>query len=108
MLGMHYCGNVELAFESVEHIMRDVNNGWLLRYMHSNGASMFFIIVYLHMLRGLYYGSYMQPRAILWLSGVVIFFIMILTAFIGYVLSLGSNEFMGSDSNNKYGIGGFW
>ena len=61
-LGMHYCGNVELAFSSVEHIMRDVNNGWLIRYFHSNGASMFFIIVYIHMFRGLYYGSYIEPR----------------------------------------------
>lgn len=95
-LGMHYCGNVEMAFESVEHIMRDVSNGWLIRYFHSNGASMFFIMVYIHMFRGLYYGSYMYPRTKLWVSGVVIFLLMILTAFIGYVLPWGQMSLWGA------------
>ena len=95
-LGMHYAGNVEIAFNSVEHIMRDVNNGWLIRYMHSNGASMFFIIVYIHMFRGLYYGSYMAPRRNLWISGIVIFLLMIITAFIGYVLPYGQMSLYGA------------
>src|SRR5271170_3690919 len=71
-LAMHYAPNIELAFSSVEHIMRDVNYGWLLRYIHSNGASMFFIVVYVHIFRGLYYGSYKAPRELLWQLGVVI------------------------------------
>lgn len=95
-LGMHYCGNVEMAFESVEHIMRDVSNGWLIRYFHSNGASMFFIMVYIHMFRGLYYGSYTYPRTKLWVSGVLIFLLMILTAFIGYVLPWGQMSLWGA------------
>ena len=85
-LSMHYTPHIDFAFSSVEHIMRDVNSGWLIRYMHANGASMFFIVVYFHMFRGLYYGSYMPPRAGLWLSGVLIFILMMATAFIGYVL----------------------
>ncbi|MDP1324015.1 cytochrome b N-terminal domain-containing protein, partial [Klebsiella pneumoniae] len=74
---------------SVERIMRDVNGGWLIRYVHANGASMFFIAVYLHMLRGLYYGSYKAPREMIWIVGCVIFFLMIATAFLGYVLPWG-------------------
>jgi len=88
-LAMHYTPHVDLAFVSVEHIMRDVNGGWFLRYMHANGASMFFIVVYLHLFRGLYYGSYASPRELVWIVGVVILLLMILTAFIGYVLPWG-------------------
>ncbi len=83
---MHYAAETTVAFNSVEKIMRDVNNGWLLRYMHANGASFFFIAVYLHIARGLYYGSYKAPREILWILGVVIFLLMMATAFMGYVL----------------------
>lgn len=95
-LAMHYCPNIALAFESVEHIMTDVNNGWLIRYIHANGASMFFIVVYCHIFRGLYYGSYMYPRAPLWASGVVIFLLMMATAFMGYVLPWGQMSFWGA------------
>jgi len=84
-----YTPHVDIAFISVEHIMRDVSGGWLLRYMHANGASMFFIVVYIHMFRGLYYGSYASPREALWCIGVVILLLMIATAFIGYVLPWG-------------------
>jgi ubiquinol-cytochrome c reductase cytochrome b subunit len=77
-LAMHYTPHVDLAFLSVEHIMRDVEGGWFLRYMHANGASMFFIVVYLHMFRGLYYGSYASPRELVWIVGVIIFLLMIL------------------------------
>lgn len=86
ILAMHYTPHVDLAFLSVEHIMRDVNYGYLLRYSHANGASVFFFIVYLHILKGIYYGSYAYPRQFLWISGVLILFIMIVTAFMGYVL----------------------
>ena len=92
-LAMQYAPNVEIAFASVEHVMRDVNYGWLLRYVHANGASMFFIVVYVHMFRGLYYGSYMYPREPLWISGVIIFILMIATAFMGYVLPWGQMSF---------------
>ena len=85
-LAMHYTPHIDLAFSSVEHIMRDVNNGWLIRYIHANGASMFFIVTYCHIFRGLYYGSYIQPRQLLWCSGVVILILMMGTAFMGYVL----------------------
>jgi len=95
-LAMHYAANVDIAFSSVEHIMRDVEGGWFLRYMHANGASMFFIVVYLHMFRGLYYGSYAKPREFVWCVGVVIFLLMILTAFIGYVLPWGQMSFWGA------------
>ena len=95
-LAMHYTPHIDLAFSSVEHIMRDVNNGWLIRYIHANGASMFFIVVYLHIFRGLYYGSYMQPRQLLWCSGVVIFILMMGTAFMGYVLPWGQMSFWGA------------
>lgn len=93
ILAMHYTPHVDLAFLSVEHIMRDVNYGYFLRYAHANGASAFFFIVYLHMLKGLYYGSYVYPRQILWSSGVVILLIMIMTAFMGYVLPWGQMSF---------------
>lgn len=92
-LAMHYTPNVELAFNSVEHIMRDVNNGWQIRYIHANGASFFFIFVYQHIGRGLYYGSYRSPRAQLWCIGVIIFIIMMATAFLGYVLPWGQMSY---------------
>ena len=95
-LAMHYTPHVDLAFMSVEHIMRDVEGGWFLRYMHANGASMFFIVVYLHMFRGLYYVSYASPRELVWIVGVIIFLLMILTAFIGYVLPWGQMSFWGA------------
>lgn len=95
-LAMHYCPNVDFAFESVEHIMTDVNSGWILRYVHANGASMFFIVVYCHIFRGLYYGSYIYPRGRLWASGVVIFLLMMATAFMGYVLPWGQMSFWGA------------
>ena len=95
-LAMHYTPHVDLAFMSVEHIMRDVEGGWFLRYMHANGASMFFIVVYLHMFRGLYYGSYASPRELVWIVGVLLFLLMILTAFIGYVLPWGQMSFWGA------------
>ena len=95
-LAMHYTPHIDLAFHSVEHIMRDVNNGWLIRYMHANGASMFFIVVYCHIFRGLYYGSYMYPRQLLWCSGVLIFILMMATAFMGYVLPWGQMSFWGA------------
>ena len=91
-----YTPHVDLAFSSVEHIMRDVNNGWLVRYLHANGASMFFIVVYSHIFRGLYYGSYMSPREHLWCSGVGIFILMMATAFMGYVLPWGQMSFWGA------------
>ncbi|MFY8066664.1 MAG: cytochrome b/b6, partial [Flavobacterium sp.] len=95
-LALHYTSHIDLAFSSVEHIMRDVNNGWMIRYMHANGASMFFIVVYCHIFRGLYYGSYMQPRQLLWCSGVIIFILMMATAFMGYVLPWGQMSFWGA------------
>jgi ubiquinol-cytochrome c reductase cytochrome b/c1 subunit len=93
VLAMHYTANAGLAFDSVEHIMRDVNYGWLLRYLHANGASMFFFAVYVHMFRSLYYGSYKEPREVLWILGVIIFLLMILTAFLGYTLPWGQMSF---------------
>lgn len=95
-LAMHYTPHIDLAFNSVEHIMRDVNNGWLIRYAHANGASFFFIVVYVHIFRGLYYGSYITPRENLWCSGVVIFILMMATAFMGYVLPWGQMSFWGA------------
>jgi ubiquinol-cytochrome c reductase cytochrome b subunit len=95
-LAMHYTPHVDYAFLSVEHIMRDVNYGWLLRYMHANGASMFLGAAYIHMGRGLYYGSYKSPRGFLWGIGVVIFLLMMGTAFIGYVLPWGQMSFWGA------------
>ena len=96
LLAMHYTPNIELAFFSVEHIMRDVNYGWLLRYLHANGASIFFIVVYLHMFRGLYYGSYLYPRQLLWITGVIIYFLMMAAAFMGYVLPWGQMSLWGA------------
>lgn len=95
-LAMHYTPHIDFAFNSVEHIMRDVSGGWILRYAHANGASMFFIVVYCHIFRGLYYGSYIQPRGLLWISGVVIFLLMMATAFMGYVLPWGQMSFWGA------------
>lgn len=95
-LAMHYVPHVDHAFDSVERIMRDVNGGWLIRYIHMNGASFFFIVVYLHMARGLYYGSYKSPRELLWILGVVIFLLMMATAFMGYVLPWGQMSFWGA------------
>ena len=96
LLSMHYVAHVDLAFDSVEHIMRDVNYGWLLRYIHSVGASMFFLIVYIHISRGLYYGSYKSPREVLWWLGIIIFFLMIITAFLGYTFPWGQMSFWGA------------
>ncbi len=96
VLVMHYTPHTLLAFDSVEHIMRDVNFGWMLRYLHSNGASMFFVAVYIHIFRGLYYGSYKAPREISWILGVIIFLIMMGTAFMGYVLPWGQMSFWGA------------
>ena len=93
VLAMHYTPEATLAFDSVEHIMRDVNYGWLLRYLHSNGASMFFLAAYIHMFRGIYYGSYKSPREVLWILGVIIYLLMIATAFMGYVLPWGQMSF---------------
>jgi quinol-cytochrome oxidoreductase complex cytochrome b subunit len=96
VLAMHYTPDSTLAFDSVEHIMRDVNAGWLLRYLHSNGASMFFIAVYLHIFRGLYYGSYKAPRELIWIIGVLIYIVMMATAFLGYTLPWGQMSFWGA------------
>jgi quinol-cytochrome oxidoreductase complex cytochrome b subunit len=96
LLSTHYTANIDLAFSSVEYIMRDVPNGWFIRYVHANGASMFFIIVYSHIFRGLYYGSYMKPRQLLWCSGVILFLLIMGTAFTGYVLPWGQMSFWGA------------
>ena len=96
VLVMHYTPHVDYAFSSVELIMRDVNWGWLLRYIHANGASMFFVAVYIHMLRGLYYGSYKAPREVLWILGVIIYLLMMATGFMGYVLPWGQMSFWGA------------
>ena len=114
-LGMHYTPNVLEAFDSVEHIMRDVHNGWLIRYLHSNTASAFFFLVYLHIGRGLYYGSYKAPRTIVWTIGTVIFILMMATAFLGYNRSpkwhkhnkknsndLNNNRYYSTTSKEKY------
>ena len=93
VLAMHYVANAGLAFDSVENIMRNVNYGWLIRYIHSNGASMFFLAVYIHMFRGLYYGSYKAPRELIWIIGVLIYLLMTATAFFGYVLPWGQMSF---------------
>lgn len=95
LISMHYAGTAELAFTSVEHIMRDVNNGWLLRVCHANMASFFFICVYLHISRGLYYNSYRSPRTGVWVVGTIIFFLMMATAFLGYVLPFGQMSLWG-------------
>ena len=96
VLAMHYVPHIDYAFASVERIDRDVNFGWLLRNIHANGASMFFLAVYLHMLRGLYYGSYKAPRELLWILGVVIYLLMMGTAFLGYVLPWGQMSYHGA------------
>jgi ubiquinol-cytochrome c reductase cytochrome b/c1 subunit len=96
VLAMNYAANTGIAFTSVERIMRDVNYGWLLRYIHANGASMFFIAVYIHIWRGMYYGSYKRPRELLWILGVLIFLLMMATAFMGYVLPWGQMSFWGA------------
>jgi ubiquinol-cytochrome c reductase cytochrome b subunit len=95
-LAMNYTPHTAYAFDSVERIMRDVNFGWLLRYIHMNGASMFFIVVYIHIYRGMYYGSYKSPRELLWMLGVAIFLLMMATAFMGYVLPWGQMSFWGA------------
>lgn len=96
VLAMHYTADTKMAFDSVERIMRDVNGGWLIRYIHMNGASFFFIAVYIHIFRGMYYGSYKGPRELLWILGVVIFLLMMATAFIGYVLPWGQMSLWGA------------
>ena len=93
---MHYVPNTKLAFDSVEHIMRDVNYGWLIRYIHAVGASMFFVALYAHITRGLYYGSYRSPREVLWWVGIIIFLLTMATAFMGYVLPWGQMSFWGA------------
>ena len=95
-LAMHYVPNTKFAFDSVEHIMRDVNYGWLIRYIHAVGASMFFVALYAHMIRSLYYGSYKPPREILWWVGIIIFLLTMATAFMGYVLPWGQMSFWGA------------
>jgi quinol-cytochrome oxidoreductase complex cytochrome b subunit len=96
VLAMHYTPHVDYAFQSVERIMRDVNYGWLIRYLHMNGASMFFIVTFIHIFRGMYYGSYKAPRELLWILGVIILLIMMATAFMGYVLPWGQMSFWGA------------
>jgi ubiquinol-cytochrome c reductase cytochrome b subunit len=93
VLAMHYTPHADMAFDSIERIMRDVNYGWLIRYIHMNGGSLFFIAVYIHLFRGLYYGSYKEPRELLWIIGVVILITMMMTAFMGYVLPWGQMSF---------------
>ncbi|MGY6568639.1 MAG: cytochrome b [Salinarimonas sp.] len=96
VLAMHYTPHADLAFASVEHIMRNVEYGWLMRYLHANGASFFFVAVYIHMFRGLYYGSYKAPREVLWILGVIILLLMMATAFMGYVLPWGQMSYWGA------------
>ena len=96
VLAMSYAADTAIAFDSVERIMRDVNSGWMLRYLHANGASFFFIAVYIHIFRGMYHGSYKQPRELLWMLGVLIFLLMMATAFMGYVLPWGQMSFWGA------------
>jgi ubiquinol-cytochrome c reductase cytochrome b subunit len=95
VLAMHYAPNQLVAFDSTEHIMRDVNWGWLLRYAHANGASAFFVVIYIHIFRGFFFGSYKAPREMVWLLGVVIFLLMMATGFMGYVLPWGQMSFWG-------------
>ena len=96
VLAMHDVAHADLAFESIEHIMRDVNYGWLLRYVHANGASMFFLAVYIHIFRALFYGSYKSPREMIWIIGMLIYILMMATAFMGYVLPWGQMSFWGA------------
>jgi len=95
-LSMHYVPEIDFAFLSVEHITRDVNYGWFLRYLHANGASMFFFVIFFHIFRNLYFGSYLTPRVHLWFSGILIFFLVMATAFMGYVLPWGQMSFWGA------------
>ncbi len=96
VLAMHYVPHETMAFDSVEHIMRNVNYGWMMRYVHANGASLFFVAVYIHIFRGLYYGSYKAPRELMWWMGLVIYLLMMATAFMGYVLPWGQMSFWGA------------
>ena len=96
VLAMNYVPHKDMAFDSVERIMRDVNYGWLIRYMHANGASFFFIVIYIHIFRGMYYGSYKAPREVLWWMGIIIYLAMMATAFMGYVLPWGQMSFWGA------------
>ena len=96
VLAMHYIAHADMAFDSVEHIMRDVNYGWLIRYIHANGASMFFLAVYIHIFRSLFYGSYKSPREIIWIIGIIIYLLMMAAAFLGYVLPWGQMSFWGA------------
>ncbi len=96
VLAMHYTPHADMAFASVEHIMRNVNGGWAMRYLHANGASLFFVAVYIHMFRGLYYGSYKEPREVTWIIGMLIYVAMMATAFMGYVLPWGQMSFWGA------------
>ena len=93
ILAMHYVANTDLAFDSIEHIMRNVNYGWLIRYAHANGSSMFFLAVYIHIFRGLYYGSHKPPREMIWITGLIIYLLMMSTAFMGYTLPWGQMSF---------------
>src|ERR1051325_10443491 len=101
VLAMHYTPHVDMAFNSVEAIMRDVNYGWLLRYVHATGASMFFLAAYIHMFRGMYYGSYKEPREVLWILGVILYLLMMATGFMGYVLVWGQMSFWAATAINK-------
>ncbi|QVM84871.1 cytochrome b [Novosphingobium decolorationis] len=96
VMAMHYAANTEVAFDTIEHTVRDVNWGWLMRYAHANGASAFFVVIYVHIFRGFYFGSYKAPREMVWLLGVVIFLLMMATAFMGYVLPWGQMSFWGA------------
>ncbi len=96
VLAMHYIAHADMAFDSVEHIMRDVNYGWLIRYIHANGASMFFLAVYIHIFRSLFYGSYKSPREVIWIIGIIIYLLMMAAAFMGYVLPWGQMSFWGA------------
>ncbi|MGY4443663.1 quinol-cytochrome oxidoreductase complex cytochrome b subunit [Bradyrhizobium sp. LM2.3] len=101
ILAMHYTPHADLAFKSVELLVRDVNYGWLLRNMHAVGASMFFVAVYVHMLRGLYYGSYKEPREVLWILGVIIYLLMMATGFMGLRAPLGPDELLGRHRHHQ-------
>jgi ubiquinol-cytochrome c reductase cytochrome b subunit len=103
ILAMHYTPHVSLAFASVEHIMRNVNGGHMIRYLHQNGASLFFFAVYLHIFRGLYYGSYKAPREVTWIVGMLIYVLMMATAFMGYVLPWGQMSFWGATVITGFG-----
>ena len=102
VLAMHYVADTKLAFASVEHIMRDVNYGWLIRYVHANGASMFFLAVYIHIFRSLFYGSYKSPREIIWILGIIIYLINDGSSIYGLRTTMGSNELLGSNSDYKF------